>query len=387
MAALAAVRRPDAVRDALRERLRARLGGGDVFFVSSGRAALTLILRVLRRQAGPERDEVVVPAYTCFSVPSAIVRAGLRVAPCDVDLRSLDFDESMLAQVVSRRTLCVVPNHLFGFAARLDGVCAAAASVGASVVEDAAQAFGATAGEKPIGTIGDAGFFSLGRGKPLTSVEGGVIVAREGTALAGAIGAEVAQLRRPPRVPAAVLAKAIGHALFLPPRRFDLACRLPFVRLGESIFSPDFAFGGLSPFQAGLALVLLSRQDSVTRTRRRNARALTEALGRAPSLQAPVVFPGSEPAYLRLPVIAPSAEAREHLYAALQAFQLGASRMYPTAITEIAALRPHLASGARLCPQARDLARRLLTLPTHPFVAPGDLDTMAHVLASGGALA
>ena len=61
------------------------------FLVSSGKAALTLILNALKEQY-PERDEVIIPAYTCYSVPSAIIRAGLKVKLCDTVADSFAFD-------------------------------------------------------------------------------------------------------------------------------------------------------------------------------------------------------------------------------------------------------------------------------------------------------
>src|SRR5262249_25886987 len=63
------------------------LGPHNSVFVSSGRAALTILLKVLRE--GSDRREVVIPAYTCFSVPSAVVRAGLTIRLCDVDPKTL----------------------------------------------------------------------------------------------------------------------------------------------------------------------------------------------------------------------------------------------------------------------------------------------------------
>ena len=66
--------RPHATMHRLQAEFRAHFGVKHVWFVSSGKAALTLILQVLHRLSG--RSQVVVPGYTCFSVQSAVVRAG-----------------------------------------------------------------------------------------------------------------------------------------------------------------------------------------------------------------------------------------------------------------------------------------------------------------------
>src|SRR5687767_9164577 len=67
----------------LEEEIRAHFAVRDVFLVSSGTAALTLTLMALKSLS--PRTEVVIPAYTCFSVPAAVLKAGLRPVPCDID--------------------------------------------------------------------------------------------------------------------------------------------------------------------------------------------------------------------------------------------------------------------------------------------------------------
>ena len=70
------------------------------FLVSSGKAALTLILQALK-ELHPERNEVLIPAFTCYSVPSSIVRAGLKVKLCDISPDTLDFDYNQLEKILN----------------------------------------------------------------------------------------------------------------------------------------------------------------------------------------------------------------------------------------------------------------------------------------------
>ena len=110
-------------------------GVRSVFLASSGQAALTLILGALKSLTG--RRRVVIPGYTCFSVPAAVTRAGLQVMVCDIDPATLDFDYGCLAKTITRDTLCVVPTHLFGVPADVTLVGRLCARAGAFVVEDA----------------------------------------------------------------------------------------------------------------------------------------------------------------------------------------------------------------------------------------------------------
>ena len=88
IAGLAAIRRGEAVLADFRQDIRRTYGVRHVFLVSSGRAALSILLQGLH-SLNPDRDVVALPAFTSFSVPSAVVNAGLRVALYDVDPETL----------------------------------------------------------------------------------------------------------------------------------------------------------------------------------------------------------------------------------------------------------------------------------------------------------
>ena len=126
------------------QELKAKFSAREVFLVSSGKAALTVILKALAASSG--RRRVIIPAYTCFSVPSAIVRAGLEVVLCDVEPETLDFNFSELEGLIDESVLCVVPTHLFGRPADIDRVNRLCEGKGIVVVEDAAQAMGGQSG-------------------------------------------------------------------------------------------------------------------------------------------------------------------------------------------------------------------------------------------------
>ena len=92
-------------RRAREEEIRRHFGVGHAFLVSSGTAALTLTLTALK-SCSP-RTGVVIPAYTCFSVAAAVVKAGLRPVLCDIDPTTFDFDYGLLARTLKSDTLCV----------------------------------------------------------------------------------------------------------------------------------------------------------------------------------------------------------------------------------------------------------------------------------------
>ena len=127
--------------DRFRRELQEHFGVKHCFLVSSGQAAFTLILQALR-ELSPGRDEVLIPAFTCYSVPASIVRAGLRIRLCDVRPDRLDFDYRQLSAIPTAKVLAAVPTHLFGLPAHVGALRNLLRDPGGAIVEDASQAIG-----------------------------------------------------------------------------------------------------------------------------------------------------------------------------------------------------------------------------------------------------
>ena len=131
---LVGLARPQATMDRLQAEFRSYFGVKHVWFVSSGKAALSLILQALHSLSG--RSQVVIPGYTCFSVPSAVVRAGLSVRLCDVDPLTFDPDFLHLEAVADSDVLCVLATHLLGIGVDVPRVAEFCHARGIFVVED-----------------------------------------------------------------------------------------------------------------------------------------------------------------------------------------------------------------------------------------------------------
>ena len=140
--------------DDLAAAVQARQGVHACVPVATGRAGLVLLLRALARRAGPARDEVAIPSYTCYTVAAAAVVAGLRPRVVDVDPETLDFSEAALDAVDFSRVLAIVPTNLFGLPSNLPALAARARAHDVFLVDDAAQALGAAVGGRASGTWG-----------------------------------------------------------------------------------------------------------------------------------------------------------------------------------------------------------------------------------------
>lgn len=354
----------------LEHELTAYFGVRHVFFVSSGKAALTIILKALK-SLSPDKTRVLIPAYTCFSVPSAIVKAGLKVSLCDIDPFTFDFDGKQLEDAVNADMLCVIPDHLFGIPSDIEKVRNVCRGKNIFVVEDAAQAMGGTGKSKRLGTIGDVGFFSLGRGKNITCGSGGLIVT-DSDVIAHAIEKEYSLLED--FGAAEVIrefVKVVLLAIFIRPSLYWLPAGLPFLHLGETIFYTEFPMKKLSGMHAGLLRDFRKRLEPANEIRKKNAAWFNDNLRLPPA-------PGGPLPVLRLPLAVKNREIKERVFSLSQGKGLGISRMYPTPINEIKEIRDQF-SGT-VFPFAKEIAECLLTVPTHHLLSKKDREKICRFL-------
>jgi perosamine synthetase len=353
-----------ALEDEIRRDFRVRY----VFTLSSGKAALALTLMALKARS-PRRD-VVIPAYTCFSVPAAVLKAGLRPVLCDIDGSTFDFDHAQLARTLSGDTLCVVAHHLFGVPAAIERIRALCAAHRIVLVEDAAQAMGAESGGRRLGTLGDVGIFSLGRGKNITCGSGGIIVTNSPS-----VADAIARLYRPLAAASrasqlADFVRLVIMTIFIRPWLYWIPAALPFLGLGRTVYPKQIPLKRLSGTQAGL-LRNWRRQLAGSN----QVRATTAAyFSRQLSLER--ARDGAHP-YLRLPIVTATAAEQDRLFALSQQRGLGLALAYPTPINEIPEIRSAF-DGQRF-PAARTVSERLLTLPTHHWVSKRDQRAIAEL--------
>ncbi|MDA8430930.1 MAG: DegT/DnrJ/EryC1/StrS family aminotransferase [Geobacteraceae bacterium] len=340
------------------------------FAVSSGKAALVLILQALH-EIHPERDEVLIPAYTCYSVPSAIVRAGFKVRLCDMTPGTLDFDfDRIVSEFENPALLCVIPTHLFGMPSDVERVKSLVQDRDLYVVEDAAQAMGAEWDGRKLGTLGDAGIFSMGRGKPFSMVEGGIILT-DNDMIGGVLGKRMAAIKGYGGFDSLkLILTAVALSVLISPRIYWLPKSLPFLKLGETHFDPVFPIRRLSAFQAGMAHAWKTKINKLKAARSANVHKITGY-----GLQALGLGKGAIPDLIRFPVLVKDQETKKELLRKSERAGLGISDGYPDAINGINEIRRQF--DGRVFPVAQDLAERMVTLPVHPYVNENDLQNIA----------
>ena len=152
------------------------LGTKEAVAVSSGTDANALALAVLYDFGARRGDEVIVPALSFAATGNAVLQAGFTPVFVDIELETLNSDVSCIEEAITEKTRAIMPVHLMGKLADMDGINGIAKRRGLYVIEDASEAHGATYKGKAAGTLADLGAFSLYVAHIITSVEGGVVI-------------------------------------------------------------------------------------------------------------------------------------------------------------------------------------------------------------------
>jgi dTDP-4-amino-4,6-dideoxygalactose transaminase len=174
--------------EAFEAEFAAASGAAHAVGVGTGTDAITLILRALGIGPG---DEVITPPLSAAYSALAVMMAGARPVFADIDTARLTMNPAAVEAAITPRTRALLPVHLYGQPADLDSLAAIAARHALALVEDAAQAHLATAGGRPVGTIGVAGAFSFYPTKNLGALgDGGAVITGD-----GALAARIRRLR------------------------------------------------------------------------------------------------------------------------------------------------------------------------------------------------
>jgi dTDP-4-amino-4,6-dideoxygalactose transaminase len=285
---------------------------------SYGRMAFYYILKALDF---PPDSEIIVPALTFWVVPELARVAGLKVVFADVEPATFTLDPAAFERAITSKTRAVVPTHLYGLPCQMDAILAIAERHGLRVIEDCAHAIGATFKNRPVGTFGDAGFFSFQTLKPLNCYGGGLAIVRDQAAAARV--RELVERERWPdqkRVENRLLVGRL-QCMFIRPDVFTVSAfpilwvssligANPDVYLWEKIRSldplPDSYTERFPNVQAAIGLAALEMLDTWTERTRQHAAVMDQALADLPGITAPRVPPDRTHVYYQYCVYAPA---------------------------------------------------------------------------------
>ena len=304
-------------------------------------SSCTAALEIAYRYAGVAGREVIVPTNTFVATANAAVQNGARVLFCDIDARDHNLDVDDAIDRITGRTAAICVVHIGGFVphglAKLRDLCRRHRIL---LVEDCAHAMGATGADGPVGSLGDAGCFSLYPTKILTSGVGGVLTTD--------------------RDDLAQLARSLRHH-------------------GQGASLEEIVHTGndwlMDEVRAVLARAQLRRLDDFLATRRAVAARYDELLAGRDRYTLPRAAPGTTPAYYKYPVVLPVGVDRDRVRDQLltgHGIECGAIYSPPAHMMPV--FRGADGGPPARLPVAEALLPRQLCLPMHAALAPEDAD-------------
>lgn len=257
------------------ERKFARLHGvKEAVAVSSGTDALACALAVLYDYGANRGDEIIVPSLSFVATGNAIMHAGFTPVFVDIDRYTLDIRPELIEQAITKKTRAILPVHLMGKPADMDAIQAIANKYNLFVIEDAAEAHGASYKGRKIGSLADMACYSLYVAHIITTGEGGIVLTNDPEK--AAILRSLRSHGRACKCETCVSNLTSGFCA----KRFDNAAntdiRFVFERHGFS--------SKMNELEAALGLGSLELFDEIVEKRRNNFYAMSTVLADYPAL-------------------------------------------------------------------------------------------------------
>jgi dTDP-4-amino-4,6-dideoxygalactose transaminase len=312
--------------------------------VTNGTVALVAAMQVLGLEPG---DEVVTSPFTFVATLNAILECAAVARFADIDAQTFTVDAAAVADAITPRTRVLMPVHLYGQPADMARIVPLAAQRDLLLVEDAAQAHGATVDGRAVGSFG-LGCFSFYATKNIASGEGGIITTDDD-----------------------LLADTLRVL-----RNEGMRGRYEYERAGHNY--------RLTDVQAAIAIPQLAQLAGSNERRRANAARLDQGLAGIPGLRTPIVAPGRTHVFHQYTVrVTPDSRLnRDELAGRLAEHGIETGVYYPRVVHDYDCYRSHPRVVATPLPQAELAAREVLSLPVHPALSANDLDRIVDVVRS-----
>ena len=297
--------------------------------VNTGTAALHSAVLAAGVKHG---DEVIVPSFTFVATAEAVALAGAKPVFIDINPRTYNIAPASIEKAATPITKAIVPVDLYGLPADIKPIRKIAAEHGLTIVEDSAQAHGATCYGSPAGAFADAACWSLYASKNITAGEGGVITTNNN----------------------------------------EIAERIRMIRThGEKTKYASLMLGSnyrMSEIQAAIGLVQLKKLRAFVAKRQRNARKLSELLAETDRLQLPHEPKGRKHSWYLYTVRLKNAEEKERnkIVAELKNKGIGAEVYYANPVHLMPYYRDSF--GEKELPETEKAAKQVFSLPIHPGV-------------------
>jgi len=366
----------------LEAEFRGMMGVDFAVAVGSGREALYLILKSLNLKDG---EEVLVQSFTCMVVINSIIWNKLKPVYLDIE-DNYNFSAAELSKKITSKTKAVIVQHTFGIPADIEKIKKVCESKKIVLVEDCAHALGASVDGRQVGTFGDMAFYSLGRSKVISCVNGGIIICsnkkyqenlkRQTENLkVNSTGVIFQNLIHPLICSLAkfLYFSPIGKILMVAAQRFKLI-NLEVTRGEKEAIKPALFPTKLSNAMARIALIQLDELKSFNKKRREIAGYYFKHLRIKQKIN-PAEFPGA--IFLRYPLQIKNPQ-KVLMAAKNSGIILGDWYSSPIAPLDIAIEKTEYVPGE--CGHCEKINSRMINLPTHYSLKEKDLEKIVKIV-------
>lgn len=359
------VNRTDELETLLQEYYQVR----NAFVLKGGRASLYGILRALNKPG-----KVLMPAYTCRSVPESAVAAGYTPYFLDPNLQTMNVLPELYEKAMTEEVSAIFVCSLFGIPYDVRPLVEAAHKKGILLVEDAATAMGGRIGGKLVGTLGDAAIISFQDTKVLSAKTGGAIITNNDL-LAEKIRTTLKEVRTPAKT-----WSLFGSSLFqkISTRHwlYPLTQFVYRVMLGEAAYEvvqapttiPEDYLTRCAPFSVELVLNQWKKLEQNISRRNWIGKEYTKALEGNPAFQIPSFPPDVEPVWIQFPMLVKN-KSEFYKYMQRQGVDITWSHRYSCAQE----------FPQEDCPNSIKIARSILSLPCYPGLRDSEVEKICRV--------
>ena len=305
--------------------------------VNSGTAALHMSLWVKGVKAG---DDVILPSFTFIATAEAVALVGAKPVFVDIKPNTYNIDPEKIEPAITSKTRAIMPVDLYGLPAEMDKIREIADKHNLLVVEDAAQAHGASYKGKPPGAFADMACWSFYASKNMTTGEGGMITTNKDEY------AEKLRLLRSHGEKEEYKAALLGHNYRMP------------------------------EIEAAIGMEQLKKLPAFVEKRRKNAEALTEKLRGLKQLVLPIEPKGHKSSWYlyTVRIREGTAASRDRLVEDLRKKGVGAAVYYHTPIHLMPCYRQHEEPSL---PETEKVAQQVFSLPVHPNLKSSEVSYVA----------
>ncbi|MBX0305406.1 DegT/DnrJ/EryC1/StrS family aminotransferase [Haloarcula salinisoli] len=296
-------------------------------------------------------DEVIVPSFTFIATANAVEAVGATPVFAEIDRDRYALDPDDVADRITDSTAAIMPIHYAGIPCRIEALRELARDHDLTLIEDAAEAQGATVNGAPVGTAGDAGVLSFCQNKVITTGEGGAVVTDDDE-----LAARLEQFRSHGRVSG---------------EYFDSADTGEYVSLGFNLRMPDVV--------AGIGVAQIERIDDIVARRREVATDLNDRLATLDHVHPPAEPPDGRNVYQLYTVRFDPAIDRDRVIDELAERGI-ASKVYfdPVHLTQY--YRDQYGYTAGELPRTEAISEQVLSLPMHPSLSRHERDRIVTAL-------